>query len=78
LSDWRAHGQKLAAQTFYEGHFDAARKVMLDAWEGWTSGEPPREEVVYELLATWWAMAMASGLEELGGPLKELADKLTR
>jgi hypothetical protein len=72
-NDWRVYGHNLAAENYYMGgQFADARRLMLDTWEGWTSGEPGRKEVLYELLATWWAMAMAAGIEEFEEPLEQL------
>jgi hypothetical protein len=75
--DWRVYGQNLAAEAYHTGgQFNDARRLMLCAWEGWTSGEPPPEEVVYELMATWWAMTMSTGSEPLGALLIEIADRM--
>jgi len=71
--DWRDYGHNLAAETDHMGaQFTDARRLMLCAWEGWTSGEPAPDEVLYELLATVWAMSMSTGIDGLEGPLEEL------
>lgn len=75
--DWRTYGNNLAAENHYVGgQFADARRLMLDAWEAWTSGEPEHDEVLYELLATWWAMCMATGIEGFEDPLEALAEKM--
>lgn len=76
--DWRIYGNNMAEESQYVGHFLDARRVMLDAWENWTSGEPGRDEVLYEFLATLWAMAMASGMDgvDIEGPLQAFAASL--
>jgi hypothetical protein len=75
-ADWRVYGHNLALEAEHVGHFPDARRLMLDAWEAWTSGEPDPDEVLYELLATWWAMAMASGVDGLEDPLEALAGRM--
>lgn len=50
-----------------------ARRVMLDAWEGWTSGEPPEDAIIRELLSAWRAMATMCGIESVGDALAEIA-----
>jgi len=76
-ADWRVYGHNLASEAYHMGgQFTDARRLMLDAWEGWTSGEPGPDEVLHELLATWWAMAMASGVDGLKEPLEALAERI--
>ena len=58
------------------GQFLDARRLMLCAWEGWTSGEPDPREVLHELLATLWAMTMSSGIDDLEVPLEALAAEM--
>ena len=73
--DFRVFGHNLASEAYHMGgQFDDARRLMLCAWEGWTSGEPDPREVLHELLATLWAMTMSSGIEGLEEPLEALAD----
>ena len=77
--DWRDYGQNLAVEAdFVGGQFTDARRLMLCAWEGWTSGEPDPREVFHELMATLWAMTMSSGIEGLEEPLEALADEMAR
>ena len=71
--DWRDYGHNLAAEAHYMGEqFADARRLMLCAWDGWTSGEPDPREIAHELLATLWAMTMSSGIEGLEAPLEAL------
>ena len=75
--DWRVYGQNLAEEADYMGgQFNDARRLMLCAWEGWTSGEPDPREVFHELLATLWAMTMSSGIDGLEAPLEALANEM--
>lgn len=72
--DWRDYGQNLAVEAdCVGGQFTDARRLMLCAWEGWTSGEPDPREVLHELLATLWAMTSSSGIDGLEVPLEALA-----
>lgn len=72
--DWRVYGYNLAEEASYMGgQFADARRLMLCAWEGWTSGEPDPREVFHELMATLYAMTMSSGIDGLEGPLEALA-----
>ena len=76
-ADWRVYGHNLASESHHAGgQVTDARRLMLVAWEGWTSGEPPQGEIVYELLATLWAMAMSSGIEELGPLVEDFGAKV--
>jgi hypothetical protein len=71
--DWRVYGNNLGAETYHMGgQFADARRLMLSAWEAWTSGEPEPAEIIHELLSTWWAMAMMIGIEEIGPALEEV------
>jgi len=75
--DWRVYGQNLAEEAHYDGgQFTDARRIMLCAWEGWTSGEPDPREVFHELMATLWAMTMSTGIDGLEAPLEALADEM--
>lgn len=75
--DWRVYGHNLAAECHYMGgQFPDARRLMLDAWDAWASGEPPREELLYELFATIWAMAMSTGIDGFEKPLEAFAAAL--
>ena len=75
--DWRDYGHNLAAEAVHMGgQFADARRLMLCAWEGWTSGEPDPREIFYELMATLYAMTMSSGIDGLEVPLDALADDL--
>ena len=77
--DWRDYGQNLAVEAdCVGGQFTDARRLMLCTWEVWTSGEPDPREVFHELMATLWAMTMASGIEGLEAPLEALADEMAR
>jgi hypothetical protein len=72
--DWRVYGLNLASEAHHiGGQFADARRLMLCAWEGWTSGEPDPREVFEELMATLWAMTMSSGIDGLEEPLEALA-----
>ena len=72
--DWRDYGGSLASEAYHDGgQFPDARRLMLCAWEGWTSGEPDPREVFHELMATLWAMTMSSGIDGLEEPLEALA-----
>lgn len=76
-ADWRDYGTNLASEAYHlGGQFADARRIMLCAWEGWTSGEPAPGEVLYELLATLWAMTMSSGIDGLEAPLEALAAEM--
>jgi hypothetical protein len=75
--DWRVYGHNLAEESAHMGgQFLDARRLMLCAWEGWTSGEPDPREVLHELLATLWAMTMSSGIDDLEVPLEALAAEM--
>lgn len=78
--DWRVYGDNLAAEAEHVGgQFADARRLMLDAWEGWTSGEPEPQEIIYELLATWQAMAVMSGISDEIVPLfNKIAAKVAK
>lgn len=77
--DWRVYGENLATETHYAGApFLDARRLMLAAWEGWTSGDPPSGVIAYEFLATLWAMAMSSGLDELGPVIEKAGAEIER
>lgn len=76
--DWRVYGRNMAEEAYHMGgQFRDARRLMLAAWEGWTSGEPGQKKVLHELLATWWAMAMSAGIEGLEAPLDELFSRVS-
>jgi hypothetical protein len=76
--DWRDYGNNLAGEAHYQGEqFNNARRLLLCAWDGWTSGEPPKREIVRELLATFWAMSMSTGIAAIEGPLEAFAARLT-
>ena len=75
--DWRDYAHNLAEEAGYAGlQFTDARRIMLCAWEAWASGEPPREELVYELLATIQAMTMSTGIDNVEPALNEFAARL--
>jgi hypothetical protein len=75
--DWRDYGSHLAGEAHYQGGtFNDGRRLMLSTWEDWTSGEPPRREIVHELLATLWAMSMSTGIAAIEGPLEAFAARL--
>jgi|SRR5215472_703862 len=77
--DWHDYGHNLAAEAYYMGEqFADARRLLLCAWEGWTSGEPGPHEVMHEMLSTWWAMAMSSGISGIEKALEELFDAVQR
>ena len=72
--DWRRAGSNIAEWIYHMGvSVEDARMVLLGAWEGWTSGEPEREDVIFEMLATWKAMVDLSGLDDVNPLLEELS-----
>jgi hypothetical protein len=73
--DWGAYGCHISAQAYYgRSLIDEARLLLLDEWEGWISGEPPEEEILRELLATFWAMTWSDSFSDR--LLKSLAEAL--
>ena len=78
--DWRDHAGNLVEESYRMGAmFVDTRRLMLVAWEGWTSGEPSPGEIVYELLSTIRAMTMQSGLDEtIGAVLEEAGATIER
>lgn len=55
--DWLMYGCNLGEEVAHMGdQFTDARRLMLAAWDGWTSGEPEPDLIKYEFLATLWAM----------------------
>ena len=77
--DWRVYGHNLAAESYYMGaQFTDARRMLLDAWESYTSGDPDPSDVLHEMLATWWAMAMSCGIEGFGEPFEAFAAEVEK
>lgn len=77
--DWRVYGRNLAAENYYMGaQFPDVRRIMLDVWEAYTSGDPDPDEVLHEMLATWFAMAMSCGIEGIDVPFEAFAAELAK
>lgn len=77
-ADWQVHGDNLAEEAArMGGQFEDARALMLDCWEGWTSGDPAPQDLLYELLATWWAMARMENVpDSVADAVQEIAAQL--
>lgn len=68
-----ASAARLSSLALHAEMYADARRVMLNAWEGWTAAEPPEDAIVHELLSTWRAMATMCGIESVGDALAEIA-----